>query len=101
MSVSKKYLDVGGNVAVDDGNDEPLMFGQRAVLKCRGRVAVSKLVGLHRAHKNCAVLASELVAMANQKLQLTGSPDPTPKERLARNELEILNRGAIRCLLEE
>lgn len=101
MSVSKKYLDVGGNVAVDDGNDEPLTFGQRAVLKCRGRVAVSKIVGLHKAHKNCSVLASELVALANQKLQLTGAPHPTPEQRVARNEVEIINRCAIRCLLEE
>lgn len=99
--MSKKYLDVGGNPTVNDGNDEPLTFGQRAVLKVRGRVAVSKIVSLHEASKRCSVLGSALVAVVNQKLQLTGSPHPNPKQGHIHNELEILNRCAIRCLLEE
>lgn len=99
--VSEKHLDAGSNVAVDDENDEPLTFGQRAVLRIRGRVQVPLLVSLHEAHKSSSVLGSELIAMANQKMQLTGSPNPTHEQEDARNKHQIINRCAIRSILEE
>ena len=107
IEVSKKHLDTDGSVAEDaeddedDENYEPLPLGQRAVLRIRGRVPVQLVVLLHQLHKNYSVLGGKLVATANEKFQLTGSPNPTYEQEDIRQRDEILTRCAIRVPLEE
>ena len=101
IRLSEKNLDTGGKVAVDHATDEPLTFGQRAVLRIRGQVEVPLLVRLHKAYKNSSVLGSKLLSMANQNLQLAGSPSLTQEQQDVRNQRQIINRCAIRSILEE
>lgn len=100
VEVSEKHLDTGGGVAEDDGDDEPLPLGQRAVLRIRGQVPVHALVQLHKAYKSSSVLGGKLVALANQKFQLTGSPAPTYEQDIHQRD-QIISRCTIRVLLEE
>ena len=72
--------------------DEPLILGQRAVMRAHRQLPVAQLVGLHRLYKDDQGSANKVLALFNEKLNLGNKSD---------ERQNVINRCAIRALFEE
>ena len=88
--LTKKYREFGRDVKVNF--DEPLVLGQRAVLRTNRQLPVQLLVGLHRLYKDEQVRANEILAICNQSIRL---------DHKSNEKQKVINRSGIRALFEE